>query len=130
MVRRGEGRGGQGGEPAMTKPTRGQRQACDRLAEAVLLIAEAARLDGRSPFGPADLAETVDRLARAVSAFEADTIVALALERRGAALGLRSGTAELIGLVGGEAAPLEMLLRPDEGFRAAVAALEEELGEL
>lgn len=114
----------------MTKPTRGQEQACDRLAEALVLITSAARLDGRSAFGAADLRELVGRLARASSAFGLDVIVARALERRGKELGLRSGTAELLTLMGGDISPLEMLLRSDDDFRAAVAAMEEELGEV
>ena len=34
-----------------TKPTRQQDQACQKLAQALLLIAEAARLDGRDSLG-------------------------------------------------------------------------------
>ena len=89
-----------------TKPTRQQDQACDKLAQALLLIAEAARLDGRASLGRAELAEVARRVARASTAFDLDAIVARALEARGRALGLRSGTAELLTLVeGGRRAP-------------------------
>ncbi|MHC5541261.1 hypothetical protein ACYOEI_23830, partial [Singulisphaera rosea] len=37
----------------MTKPTRLQEQACERLAEALLLVTEGARLDDRGTFGAA-----------------------------------------------------------------------------
>lgn len=116
----------------MTKPTRLQEQACDRLAEALVLITEAARLDGKNPFGPADLRETAGRLARASSAFDLDQIVTRALERRGRALGLRSGTGELLMLLEGEGgvSPLEALRLPDDEFRARVEEAEQELGEV
>ena len=35
-----------------TKPTRMQQKACDNLAEALVLITQAARLDGMGKFGP------------------------------------------------------------------------------
>lgn len=114
----------------MTKPTKLQEQACDRLADALVLITEAVRLDGRAPFGAADLRETAGRLARATSAFGLDVIVARALERRGKALGLRSGTAELLTLIEGDIPPLEMLLKTDDEFRARVEAVEQELGDV
>src|SRR4051794_40713984 len=113
----------------MTKPTRLQEQACDRLAEALLLITEGARLDGRSSFGKADLRELAGRLARASSAFGLDVIVARALERRARALGLRAGTAELLTLIEGDIPPLEMLLTTDDEFRTLVETMEQELGE-
>ena len=114
----------------MTKPTRQQEQAGDRLAEALLLITEAARLDGRSPFGAADLRDLAGRVARASSAFGLEVIVARALERRGKAMGLRPGTAEMLTLMEGDVPPLEMLMRSDDDFRALVEAMEEELGEV
>jgi hypothetical protein len=113
-----------------TKPTRQQERACDLLAEALLHIAEAARLDGRNPIGPADLAELARRVAKASTAFDLDAILARALEARGQALGLRSGTAELLTLVEGEVEPLATLLLNDDDFKAIVAKAEEELGEV
>jgi hypothetical protein len=113
----------------MTKPTRLQEQGCERLAEALLGITEAARLDGRSAFDRADLREVAARLARASSAFGLDVIVSRALERRGRSLGLRAGTAELLTLLEGDLPPLDMLLLSDDDFRARVASAEEELGE-
>ncbi len=114
----------------MTKPTRSQEQACDKLAEALVLLTEAARLDGRARFGAAELRAAADALARASTAFGLDVIVARALERRGLSLGLRSGTAEMLTLMEGGVAPLELLLLTDDDFRARVAAFEEELGEV
>ncbi|MCA1685345.1 MAG: hypothetical protein LC745_05060 [Planctomycetia bacterium] len=114
----------------MTRPTRGQELGCDRLAEALLAVTEAARLDGRSAFDAADLREVAGRLSRATSAFGLDVIVARALERRGRALGLRAGTAELLTLMDGEVPPLEMLRLSDDAFRARVEAVEQELGEV
>ena len=66
----------------MTKPTKLQEQACDRLAEALLLVAEASRLDGRSAFGAKDFRQLADLAARASSAFGLDVIVARALVNR------------------------------------------------
>jgi hypothetical protein len=114
----------------VTKPTRMQEQACDRLAEALLLITEAARLDGRGTLDKDDLGEIARRLARASSAFRLDVIVARALERRGKALGLPSSAAELLTLMETEVPPPEMLLLPDDGFRALVERMQEELGEV
>ncbi len=113
-----------------TRPTREQDQACDRLARALLLIAEAARLDGRSPMDRAGLAEVARQAARASSAFGLDEILARALEERGRGLGLRSGTAELLTLVEGDVEPMATLLLADDEFRAAVARAEAELGEV
>lgn len=114
----------------MTKPTKMQEQACDRLAEALVLVTSAARLDGRSSFGKADLRAVAGGLARASSAFGLDRIVARALEQRGRALGLRAGAAEMLTLMEGDVPPLEMLLLDDDEFRALVAAMDEELGEV
>lgn len=44
------GRSGVGAIDMATKPTRFQQQACDHFAEALALIAEGARLDGRGEF--------------------------------------------------------------------------------
>jgi hypothetical protein len=114
----------------MTKPTRGQEQACDRLAEALVLVIDAARLDGRSAFDRADLRALADRLARASSAFGLDVIVARALERRGLALGLPPGTAEMLTLLDENADPLDLLMLTNDEFRERVEAMEQELGEV
>ena len=113
-----------------TKPTRPQVQASEKLAGALLLIAEAARLDGRGPLGPAGLAEVARLAARASSAFDLDAILAIALEGRGRALGLRAGTAELLTLVEGEVEPLASLLLGDDDFKALVEKAEAALGEV
>ncbi len=112
-----------------TKPTRLQDQACDKLAAALLAITDAARLDGKATLDTMTLIEIAVRMTRASSAFDLDTIVARALELRGKALGLRSGTAELLTLLDDKVRPLEVLLRTDDNFRAVVAKLEDELGE-
>lgn len=114
----------------MTKPTRQQEQACVLLAAALLSITEAARLDGKASFGLPDLEAVAQRLARATSAFDLETLVARALEGRGRALGRRSGTAELLTLLEGEVPPLAMLLLPDAEFLERVDALDQELGDL
>lgn len=112
-----------------TKPTRLQDRACDLLAEALLAIADAARVDGRGTLDPSAFAELADRAARASSAFGLDTIVSRALEGRGRALGLRSGTAELVTLLDPDRRPLDLLLLDDDAFRELVARLDEELGD-
>lgn len=112
-----------------TKPTRLQDQACDKLAHALLAITDAARLDGKSTLDSMTFIELAVRLARASSAFDLDTIVARALEARGRALGLRSGTAELLTLLDSKIRPLEVLLISDEDFRSLVAKIEDDLGE-
>lgn len=113
-----------------TKPTKLQLQARDRLAEALNLIADAARLDGRSQITPATWAVVAVHVARASSAFTLDEIVAKALERRALGIGLSPGMAELITLVESKTRPLDMLLLDDEEFRAIAAAADEELGGL
>jgi len=113
-----------------TKPTRMQDRACDLLADVLVKVAEAARLDGGTRFGAGDLAEVAARLARASTAFDLDAIVARALETRGRALGLRAGTAELLTLMDGAGSPLEALRLADDAFRERIAALEAELGEV
>src|SRR4051794_13035763 len=102
-----------------TKPTREQQRAGDHFAEALCLIAEGARLDGRGRFVADDLAEVADRLAKA-SAIGLDQIVARALERRGRSLGLPGGVAELLSLLDSEVRPLEMLLLSDDEFKGRV----------
>jgi hypothetical protein len=113
----------------MTKPTRLQEQACERLADALLAITEASRLDGKGKFQQADLDEVGGRLAKASSAFALDEIVARALEKRARSLGLRAGTAELLTLMECEINPLAMLLLSDDAFRELAERLERELGE-
>ena len=113
-----------------TKPTRLQERACDLLAESLLAIADASRLDGKGSLDPPVFAELADRAARASSAFDLDTIVVRALEGRGRALGLRAGTAELITLLDPDRHPLDLILLTDDDFRELVARLEEELGEV
>jgi hypothetical protein len=113
-----------------TKPTRMQQQACDHLAEALVLITGAARLDGRGKLDRDDLGEIARRLAQASSAFSLDEIVARALEQRSKALGLPSSTAELLTLMEAEITPLEMLRLPDDEFQALVERMQEELGEV
>jgi hypothetical protein len=112
-----------------TKPTRMQQKACDDLAEALLLITQAARLDGMGKLDPESLGLIADRLAHATSAFGLDEIIARALERRGRYLELSGTTAELLSLVEADMKPLEMLLLSDEEFKALVARIQEELGE-
>ena len=113
-----------------TKPTRNQEQACDKLADALRSIAEASRLDGKSRLDAATFAEIAERAAKATSAFPLDTIVERALESRGKALGLRSGTAEMLTLLDPSIRPLDVLLRSDDDLRELVAKLDEELGDV
>ena|GEM_PF-1557231 len=114
----------------MTKPTKLQERACERLAEALLVVAEAARLDGNRAFALADFEDLARRLARVSSAFDLDAIVARALESRGRALGRRAGTAELLTLLEGDVTPLAALLLPDDAFHEQLDALDAELGEV
>ena len=93
-------------------------------------ITEAARLDGKGSFGLADLEAAAQRLARASSAFDLESIVARALEARGRALGRRAGTAELLTLLEGDVIPLAMLLLSDAEFLEQVEAVDRELGEV
>ncbi len=113
-----------------TKPTRQQDKGANHLAQSLLLITEAARLDGRSPLDSQELAELGRRIARVSTAFSLDEILARALESRGQALGLRSGTAELITLIEAGVEPLATLLLNDEDFKGLVARAEAELGEV
>ncbi len=113
-----------------TKPTRGQEAAADVLAGALLAIAEAARLDGRSGLEPPKFVDLAGRVAAVSSAIGRDEIVARALEARGRSLGLRSGTADLLMLVDAVGDPLAALLGDDEAFRGLVARAEAELGEV
>jgi len=112
-----------------TKPTRQQVEACDQFAEALVLITQAARLDGKGKLDRGDLAEIASRLAQASPAFGLDGIVARAMERRGRSLGLPSSTVEMLTLLE-DVKPLDALLLTDEGFRELVERVNEELGEV
>lgn len=112
-----------------TKPTRQQVEALDQLAEALVLITHAARLDGKGKLDRDDLNAIASRLAQASPAFGLEGIAARAMERRGRSLGLPSTTVELLTLVDG-VKPLETLLLTDEGFRELVAKVDEELGDV
>jgi hypothetical protein len=112
-----------------TQPTRLQQQACDKRAQALLLITEAARLDG-GKLERDDLRWIADRLARASSAFTLDEIVVRALEQRGRELGLPASTAELLTLLEGDIKPLETLLLTDDEFKSLAQRMEEALGEV
>jgi hypothetical protein len=113
-----------------TNPTREQSRARDHLAQALLLITEAARLDGKSRMVPSEFAETAGRVVRASSAYGLDQIVSRALEKRCEALGLRSGAADMLTLLESELKPLETLLLADDQFKELVAKIESELGDL
>jgi hypothetical protein len=113
-----------------TKPTRQQQQACDQFAEALWLISQAARLDGRGALDAAGLTEVAQRIDRASSAFGPDDLIVRALQRRVRALGLPSDTADLLTLMETGLKPAEMLLLDDGEFRALVERLQEELGEV
>jgi hypothetical protein len=119
-----------GAGPMATKPTRLQQQACDDCAEALVLVTRAARLDGGGRLGRHDLEAIAGGIACASSAFGFDEIVARALTRRASGLGLPSSTADLLTLLDAGVRPLEMLLLPDDEFKAVVARLEEELGDV
>jgi hypothetical protein len=111
-----------------TKPTRMQAQACDKLAEALVLIADAARLDGGGPLDAGDLAEVARRLARASSAFDLEEILGRALDKRVRAIGLPSSAADMLSLMETELKPPEMLLLSDDDLRGLIIKLEEDLG--
>ncbi len=110
-----------------TKPTRMQQKARDNLAEALVLITHATRLDGMGKLDAEGLGILAVRLAQASSAFGLDEIVARALERRGRYLGLP--TVELLTLIEADMKPLDMLLLSDDEFKALVERIHEELGE-
>ena len=113
-----------------TKPTKMQQKACDDLAEALVLITQAARLDGMGKLAPEDLGVIADRLSHVTSAFSLDEIVARALERRGRSLELPGTTVELLTLIESDIKPLEMLLLSDDELKALVQKMQEELGEV
>jgi hypothetical protein len=113
-----------------TKPTRLQQQAGDYLADALFLITEAFRLDGRGKLGPPDLDELASKIAAVSSQFPLDEIVVKTLERRAKHLSLTSSAADLITLMEGEVKPLHTLLLSDPEFVELVKRLEEELGDV
>jgi succinate dehydrogenase/fumarate reductase flavoprotein subunit len=112
-----------------TRPTRLQQQACDTRAQALLLITEAARLDG-GRLEKDELRMFAERLAGASSAFTLDDLVVRAIDQRGRALGMPASTAELLTLLESDITPLETLLLGDDEFRDLARRVEEELGEV
>jgi hypothetical protein len=112
-----------------TRPTRLQQQACDIRARALLLITEAARLDG-GKLEKDDLQMIADRLAAAPSAFTLDEIVVRTVAQRARGLGLPATSAEFLTLLDTNIKPLEMLLLTDDEFKALVERMEEELGDI
>jgi hypothetical protein len=107
-----------------------QQQACDHLAQALLLVTEAARLDGGDRLDRDGLRAIAEGLARTSSAFGVDDIVGRAVDRRARSLGLPSSAGELLTLLDSDVSPLETLLLDDEGFKGLVDRLMEELGDL
>ena len=113
-----------------TKPTRLQQQAGDHLAEALFLITEAYRLDGRGRLARSDLDDLATKIAQVSSQFPLDELVVKALQRRAKNLSLTSSAADLISLMESDVKPLHTLLLPDTEFVEMVKKLEEELGEV
>src|SRR5262249_9658735 len=99
-----------------TKPTRLQQQACDRLADALIAVAEALRLDGKGRLEADDLRELARLVGQVSSAFSGEHIVARALEARARSLHLSSATADLVGLNAETVDPLQMLRLGDAEF--------------
>src|SRR5438105_480668 len=99
-----------------TKPTRLQQQACEHLAEALYLITESLRLDGRGTLSPADLDQIARLIGQVSSAFPLDQIVVKAIERRAKTLKLSSSAADLIALMEDTIKPLQTLLLGDPEF--------------
>jgi hypothetical protein len=113
-----------------TKPTKQQQQGREKLAQALVLISDAARLDGRPSLDAPSWAILAAHVARASSVFRLDEIIARSLELRALALGLSPATAEMITLVESATHPLDMMLLSDDDFRALAASMDEELGDL
>ena len=88
-----------------TKPTRLQQQAGEYLAEALFLITEAFRLDGKGSLGPSGSTCSRRSIAEISSQFSLDEIVVKALQRRAKDLSLTSSAADLITLMEGEVKP-------------------------
>lgn len=113
-----------------TKPTKLQQKAFENFAEALVLIADGARLDGKGTLDRDSLLEVAQGVARASSAFGFHEIVVRALELRARAAGMPESTADLLTLMDVEIGPMEMLLLPVEEFKALVEKLEAELGDV
>jgi hypothetical protein len=113
-----------------TLPTKAQQKALENFAEALVLIAEGARLDGKGKLDRDEFLTIAEGIARASSAFGLDAIVIRALELRALAAGLPGGSVELLTLMDVEIGPPEMLLLPIEEFKALVETLEAELGDV
>lgn len=113
-----------------TKPTRQQDRGCNLLADALLAVAEAARLDGRDPLDRPKWGAVAKSIASASSAFSLDEIAGRALEKRARGMGLPATTADLLSLVDDEMTPLDALWLDDDTLRDVVAKADEELGDI
>jgi hypothetical protein len=113
-----------------TKPTKSQQKALENFAEALVLIADGARLDGKGRLDRGAFLRIAEEVARASSAFNLDEIVIRALELKAHAAGLPGSAVELLTLMDVEIGPPEMLLLPIEEFKALVETLEAELGDV
>ncbi len=113
-----------------TNPTRQQQQACDNLAEAIRLVFEAAKLDGKVTWTLGESNALVALLSKAVGPFDGAEITRRALIRRVRTMGMPESAAELLTLLDGEVKPLELMLWNDERLRGRVAELEAELGDV
>jgi hypothetical protein len=125
---RGDERGASG--TMATKPTKSQQKALENFAEALVLIADGARLDGKGRLDRGAFLRIAEEVARASSAFNLDEIVIRALELRARAAGLPGSAVELLTLMDVEIGPPEMLLLPIEEFKSLVETLEAELGDV
>jgi hypothetical protein len=113
-----------------THPTKSAQHACDKLAEALVRVTDAARLDGRGSLNEQSLTEIAQRLGRVTSSFSHDEIVRRALARRVRELGLAENAVELLTLIESDVTPLAMLLLGDDELCGLIARVEEELGDL
>jgi len=114
----------------MTRPSKLQDQAAAKLVAAVGLAAEAHRLDGGPRPSTADFREAVQKLARLSTPYSADDLLARALDERGQSLSMNMNVGELVMLVESPVETYAAMLLGDDEFRAHVAALEAELGEV
>lgn len=112
----------------MTKPTRAQQQARQMLAQALLSVSEAAKLDGTANFTASTLKEVAASLAKASSAFGVQDIAALAFELRLKSLGYTTETVEMLTLIDQKLSTIEMIYLDAERLKAIVADAEAELG--
>jgi len=113
-----------------TKPTRKESQACDQLAQAILTITQADRLDVPGKLDLGDLEIIVKHLAKICPAIGVDGIIEKAIGLRVQSLGLPSSTMDLLSLVEDDIQPLKMLLLGDEEIRGMVERANEELGDV